>query len=634
MGKGDKYNVSESVLNEYNDFSKVKLYHTKPLNIFNAAFDGTVRSLVDYIDYSVKKFNQYTQPPEDSEDWEVHLALPNVRNKLMAILARLSAQRVKGEFFPQNQSQISDKIISKIVSYLVEWSDDVSNQDLVNLEWMFETALKGTGILLEDYYKYSREIKEIKSTDPETGKSVWKKKKITEDMCYSKVVPLEEFYVWNIRQEDIQKQYKVYWATTMDFEDFKRTFKKYPKSKDVLPGGSDELNKTFYSEFLSDLPGGSIGVLRMWCQDKDEFRIFANGVELTEEDNPIPFKHKKYPFSKGIYEPLLPGYFYGKSLPDKCGNLSDSIDQLFNDLFNRNKIQLRSPLIANKDSVFADTIWRPDNIIYYEGEKPESLDIKGSNQDFNKLYDILNSQLNTSTVSPISQGQPGSRSTAREIILAEEHANELIGLFLRFMEIGEKQRLELRVSNLLQFQTNRIQELSDENFSKAVRVFKQYGIMLENGTIGTREIRLKDPSQITSPEILEKEYKKDYEIFEISTEFIRDLNLYIKIIPNSSVKISVTLKKALDIEYAMTMVKLFSSQVNMRELAVDVTESYDKDPNKLLVNEQTQSQESGWEQEVNGENTPETSSMGKAEQFSGNALSQAGSLAGLGTLAL
>ena len=580
--------INQRVVEEYNDFQLMKTRRQRPYRQFNSAFDGRVRTLREYIDYSFAKFNQFVEYPEDSEDYEIQLALPNVRNKLMAILARLSAQRMKAEIHPQNIDQNLDKLVSRFLGQMLEWSDDLADQDKVNFYWMLETAMKGTGVLCEDYYKRTKEVKAIQEYDAKTGKSIWKKEKQTEDKCYSFVVPLEEFYVWNMREPDLDKQHKVIWATLMDFKEFQACFKGYAKAKDVRPTGTLAIDEeTFYNDYLADQPNESVMVLRSFNQDTDEFKIIAGDVELTEENNPIPFKHKKAPFAKSIYEPIQVDFFYGKSLPDKLGNLSDAIDQLFNDLFNRNQMTLKAPLVAQEGSMLQDSVWRPDSILFYTGpNKPERLEVGGSSQDTERLFGILDSQLNLSSVSPATQGQTGSGSTAREVIIAQENANELMSMFLRFMEWGEKQRAYLRVSNLLQFMTKSASEkVTGDNY----RVILQHSVELENGKIGTREIRLKSQKDITKPEVLEQEYAPDREIIEIPVELIKDLNFYIRIIPNSSIKISQALKKALDIEYANTMMQFFPNLVEQRALATEVTEAFEKNPDRLLIREgQTQ----------------------------------------------
>ena len=576
-----KNTVDERVEEELADFGLAKAVRNKPYRLFNSAYDGTLRDLNQYIDYSQGKFNQYIEYPADTEEYEIQLSLPNIRNKMMAILARLSSQRMKAEFFPQNSSHKVDKIVTDYLRDVFEWSDDKSNHDVVNFYWMLETAMKGTGILLEDYFKYTRVIKDIKETK-EDGSSVWKKRDIVEDGLQAYVLPLEEVYIWNIREPNIQKQHKVYWASTMPLADFKHRFRNYPKTKDVIPGGSLALDdKSFFNEYLNNVPEGHVQVLHMWSAELDEFKIIANNEELTEEDNPIPFKHKKIPLVKNIYEPIAADFFYGKAFPDIVGNISDSIDQLFNDLFNLNQLRMKAPILAQTGTVLSDVIWRTDNVVEYDGEKPEQMKVSGGGNDVDRLNNILFGQLNDSSVSPVGQGQVGSGSTAREVVLAEEHANERMNMFLRFMEWGEKDRADMRIKNILQFFTRPLigQHVAEE---KNYRVFVQNNVSLNNGTIGTREIRFKPAEQITPPAVLEKLQRDDLEIIEMDIDFIRNLDLYTRIIPNSSVKMSEALRKALTMEFTQGMVTFFPDLTNRPELAVEYVRDYDKNPDKLI----------------------------------------------------
>ena len=144
----------------------------------------------------------------------------------------------------------------------------------------------------------------------------------------------------------------------------------------------------------------------------------------------------------------------------------------------------------------------------------------------------------------------------------------------------------MRISNILQFLTlpKNISELVDDKTAQEFRTFILNNVKLANGTVGTRIIKFKADEQITPASVLEKQNKeKDMEIIELGVDFLRKLNLYVKIVPNSSIKISEALKKALNVEFAGTMVKLFPNVVNIRELAFDLVESFDKDPDKLLA---------------------------------------------------
>lgn len=588
----EKPSVTDDVVQAYSDFARVRENHQRQFVHFNSSFDGQTRNWQQYIDYSFKKFNQFVEIPQDAENYEVHLALPNIRNKLMAILARLSAQRMKSEIHAQNVEQNFDRIVSKYLESMLEWSDDTSQQDVVNFYWMLETAMKGTGILMEDYYKHVREIKDIKVYDATTGQSKWKKRTETEDGCHSFIIPLEEFYVWNMRMNayDLQKQYKTYWVTLMDWQDFQYCFRRYPavKKNEVKPGGYfSEADKAFYNDYLSTLPEKTVEVMREWCKEADTFAIYANGTRLTEPDNPIPFKHKNYPQVAAVYEPIAHDFFPGKSLPDKMGNISDAIDQTFNDLFNRNQIEMKAPLVAKKGSTMQNSVWRPDTIIEYTGERPEVLKVSTSTQDTDRVFNILNEQLNLSSVSPTGQGQTGSGSTAREVVIAQENANELMNMFLRFMEWAEVRRVDLRLPNILQFLTTpvNVKEVAGDESAEMVDTYRtlfQHGVELESGEYGTREIRIKPDMKITPPQVLEKQFNPAHEIYEVGAEFIRQIKFFSKVVPNSSVKLSKALIKALDQEYVQTMVQLFPDLVDRMKLAGELTEAFDKSPDKLL----------------------------------------------------
>lgn len=585
--------VEDDVVSELKDFQRVRENHSRPLYQFNSAYNGEIRSLTTYIEYCFRKLNQFVDIPKDSEDYEIHLALPNIRNKLFAILYRVAAQRMKSEFYPQNVEQPFDKIVQKFLSELAEWSDETSQQLMVTTMWLFETCFKGTGILCEDYYKHTREIPEVQVYDTETGKSTWKKKKIVEDKCYSFVIPLEEFYVWDISLPfyRIQEQYKIYWETVMKWEDFQAKFHKYPNAKNVKKSGDYRTeNEPFYNDNLRDLEDDQVRVIRVWCREMGTFKIIAGGEKLTEDDI-FPFKHGFYPVIPLIYELIQFDFFYGKSFVDKNGNLSDAIDQLFNDTFNLNQLEMKAPLVAKQGSTLQDSPWRPNNILWYTGEKPEPLSVsRTGSQNTDRLFGILKNQMDLSSVSETFQGQTGSGSTAREIILAQENTLAVMNGLIMVLEWGEWMRMQMRMSNMLQFQTTplllrNLTENADE-FMGAYREVVRYDVELENGRRGTRKIKIMPKSKMSSFSQLERQQSDTLEIWEIDAEFIRNLKLYIKVIPNSSIKQSKTLQKALDLEFTSTSMTLFPDLANKQELYTNLIETFDKSPEKLILKQE------------------------------------------------
>src|SRR3990167_9200186 len=77
------------------------------------------RSLIDYVNDSVDRFNGYIPPREDpARDWGAHVFNNITRQKCIAINAQVTAERVKEEIFPQNHDQEDDVLASEIIKKL------------------------------------------------------------------------------------------------------------------------------------------------------------------------------------------------------------------------------------------------------------------------------------------------------------------------------------------------------------------------------------------------------------------------------------------------------------------------------------------------------------------------------------
>lgn len=527
----------EFLMKTYRDLEKDIQLKEQPLKILND------RSLQTYWDDSNDDYNVYV-PPQRSDDWMKQYRRPLSRDKANALFSHLAQQLIVPEVMAQNKEQEIDRSVSRALRGLLEHADtndgapsDSGSSKFVRI--VHKGVIEGTIHVQDD---------------------------MVDGKAFKDIVPNEEVFVPNYWQPDIQKQgHLIRFQTKVHYEEAKAEFGDLPNFKYVRSGALSgwDISKTepkFKEIDVGLLTEDEVHIIRVWRpagKKQKLFNVIVNGVLLLGPENKSPYKHGMYPIYKEVLELIDARFYWGRSLPDKARSDQAIYDAFYTIILNKAKLNLLPPMVSMNGLHVDQDIVVPGKITSITENIDNLKRVPGvaepiTQSDVN-ILGLLEKSIDTSTSSPIIAGQSGEgERTAREAILQEANAQKLLGLFGLMIANLIRQGAYLRLRNIIQFYPrNKVNEIS-----KVVVP----GQILGNGKTGALEVLFKRPPTMSADELLEMstemlreeeaaaERGEPKEKMIIDPSYLEDLDLFIVISPNATLRKSDALEKALEIE--------------------------------------------------------------------------------------
>jgi hypothetical protein len=567
------------------------------------------KDLSSWIDNNEKRWNAYIDAPDSSlEDWQDTYTSQKTRDKVLAIFSRIST--LYKPFFYNNTDQ--SRKINTILGDMYDYSTEDGDDKFVELMSYLETIINGTCILYDGCKKYARDSFDVSDYDPTTGEAKYSKKKIINWSLESEIVPLNDFYFGSMKQMSMQKQPFVFWVTNIDQDTFWDEFKKYNNIKFVTPGktfssGEDD---TFYSRYT--LSEDEVELVRCYDPFLDEFVIYANGVQITPDESHIPFygpNGKELPFAINRFEITNPKFVYGNSLPNKLAKEQDISDKMFRMILDQMYLAMH-PILVHDGSVDMprNLLREPGLVLPLQGGKDSIFELSASPPPpaaFG-LLNLIENNIQKSSVSSSAQGMPGDAGSATEALIAERGLNQLIGMFGRMVKIFLKDRATIRIHHILQFymQPEKIYyslgENGEETIKTEFRRFIKTNQLLprdenneEAGFVrGNRVIEVvSDQQDILAPNQLDSRSRVSEadgmptKFIQFTPEFIRNIFPFVKISFNPEADMSDNVSKIQSKEFITGFATLFPNRMQQPEvndrLAREYVESYNKNPDEF-----------------------------------------------------
>ena len=530
----------------YEEFSSMRDVMNKPYGYFNN------RNLLQFINDSEKRFNGYvpSRASQGKEKWQANFFHPVTRNKTMAILAAVALDIPPIKIVATNEKNEVNQRIASIVNMLVKGSYDNEDIEEQNFFEVFEGAVKGTVISYDGYLKTKVKRKNIKSFDLITGAVEFEEKEVVIDEgCKSFIIPLENFFVYDAFIRKIQDQPAVIWTQYMNQRDFAYEFSNYPKFKHVKVGSEllekDVQQRFFYDDWVKRTKDRPIEVVRYYNKVNDEMIVIANGVLMLEAPMMLGQKRKYYPFSKSGYAPFANNFFWMNSIPNQLMGEQDVLNSFYNTTVDKAFKSLVTSLLignTNKDdfdledgSVTMDTKIYVNDINQVKEMPNEGV----SSADFNMIK-LLGAGLDLSSVDSAQQGVQGNGVTAREVVIANENARKLKGIFFLFITSFWLQKIKLRTLVVLtNYTTSKVNQILGTDKAKQFRKFIVENVELSNGKKGSKGIIIAadQKSLPTQNEIDQSvaEYKEvnpgaEYEEIAVTSDYINEWEYKVRIV--------------------------------------------------------------------------------------------------------
>lgn len=576
------------------------------------------RTLTTYLEDNVRRFVTNRDEREDVEDWQARVFDPFTRNKVIAILGRVSQALPKPEFTAVGEEDFTR---ASILTDLYDHADRIDDNEELMFYALLEACVKGTVVGYEGYEEKTRAIRDIKEYDSGDRIRLIDGKKITRKV-FGSIVPLEDFYPSSVGVRKIRDMPFAFWRSVITGEEFKMKFAQYDKAQYVnafFPITGEEVERPYWHDYVSmDVGEGMVEVLRYYNQDTDEFVILANGIWLNplgekEDIMPIPFIHKRLPFWSSVYEPFGQDFFYGKSLPDKLKAMQDVINVLHNMMLDQSFLSIFPPILTEGFDDIEDDYLRPGRRISVDRVDAYKELAISSPDNFHKfILEYTKRVLEESSVDAVTQGVAGvgDRVTATEIERAAQGVASILGLFTQFVKWGVRDKARLRAPNILQFYKKPMLEQvlgegETEKFNKAFNTFKIEDTVLTSGKRGTRIIEMfaddvKKPTKLelqAQAKIVEGQTRTNVEKIVISPKFIRNFEFDIKLAPNPQANESKALQKALLLEFTNVALEGFPELLDKENLFAEISALYGYRPEKFMKRQEP-------EQGLSGEGGP------------------------------
>lgn len=566
------------------------------------------RSLREYVSDSVDRWNGYVPPRQDpAADWGAKVFDNVTRNKVISIMAQVTAEQTKAEFFATLDGDEGDRRAAELMKHLHDYTWYKNKDDEQQFYTVLEANVKGTAVGYEGYKLDRRTIKEIDNYNPDTGEISFHESTIEDyNDVYGEIIPLLDFYPGNIFVRDMQKQPYVIWRTVMDWDVFQAEFEHYDNAKNVLPASSMTMNQaageatqmtredrsmimneTYVSQNL--LPN-QVEVLRYFDKWNDEFHITANNTLLTKTTSPLPWDHKNYPFWKTVYEPFETAFFYGKSLPDKLKYDQDVLNSLYEMMLDQSYLSINPPILTQGVEGIRDEFLYPGRRIQVEDvTQTREMNISAPGNAHFQMIQMVKTNIDKSSYDNALSGLSGTRITAFQVGIAKEQAQKILAVFLRTLEWGVRDKMDLRIKNILQFYRlpMKIAKIAGEDKVQYRQIILQNSI-LADGTKGKQVVNIVNgpgdlPTQqsLNDKELGHLNRGENVALSYVTTEMLKSIDLTFRIIPNSSLQMSEALKRALELDYQQKANLLYGDLLNRDEAFREFNEAFDKDPMKM-----------------------------------------------------
>lgn len=421
------------------------------------------RTLLEFIDDSEKRVQGYVPSREEQgkEEWQSNVFNQATRNKTKALVAAVASTPPKTPIRARSMLDGSyDFRRSEYMEMLVEHARSGINPE-VSIFWeAWQGAVQGTVIKYIGYFKSVQKRKYIKSYNLETGEMEFGERDVVvSDECVDAFVNLNELFIKNIYIHDIQEQPAIAWVRYLDRATTEMELGKYKNWKFVHGKNHQrykaETRTWALEKFQDRVDEDEYEVIKYYNKAKDKYCIIVNGVLLLSVPLLWGLRKKYYPFAKQIFEPFSGReFFYGNSLPNANMDVQDTINSLYNMALDKNYRSLVPEKLVgtkNKDLLELENEESGiDNVIYVDDvNQVKYLESPGVNNAEFGLIKFVGQQMDLGTVDSNQQGIANRGVTAREIVIANENAKKIKGIFFTFLSDLWIQKTKLTVTNIL-----------------------------------------------------------------------------------------------------------------------------------------------------------------------------------------
>lgn len=378
-------------------------------------------SLIGRDQYDMMSFNTYQ--PNNGEAWEGNpqgawrsrALRPVVRNKCMSIAAHATARLIFPKVFAFNENSDEQREAAEVIEDLMEWSGDISDYSHTALMRVI-TAMSSPASI--GYTEYGEVTRLVKTHKDESGK--WIEKRVRDEAypCFmDTIVPVNQLYIQNFYEPDIQKQGWLIWRKVYSFSEAQSKYMGiYENWKYVRPGVQtiyDDANRTFYYVYDPNMRQEDVEEITYWNKNLDLKITMVNGVMLTSHDNPNPRQDKLYPFDKFGYEPIHNRFFYYKSLAFKLQHDAEIVNTLYQMVIDGTYLSIFKPMVNVGGEIIASDVIVPGAVTTLSSPDADlrAINVGSDLRSGLETLSVVEKSINESSQEPLQQGVAESSGT-------------------------------------------------------------------------------------------------------------------------------------------------------------------------------------------------------------------------------
>lgn len=533
-------------------------------NMTKAREEFNDRNVIDYVNDNKRNFNSYVPPKSSDPDeaWRAQTVRPITRNRLISIAAHITATLLYPKVSAQDENSDEDKDAANVMRDIMEWVIDNSDYERVNIMGVI-TALWSPALILEaSYVEAMRKVRERLENGEVSVKEV-----LDEELSgfQASVVPVDELYIANVYQHHIQRQRFLIRRRFISYDEAKAIYGEHPNFDFVKAGVkfaySPELD-TFYQQRDTDISESQVELCIYYNRFEDLEQVVINGILVTDVNQGLKRKDKRYPFAKTGFEYIDEGrFFYFKSAADKIGSDQELVNTLYNMVIDGTFLSLMPPHVLYGDEEIDASVVAPGAITALsENTKLEAINIRSDLRGGLQAIEKVESSISESTQDPMQAGQavPGER-TAYETSKLQMNAAVALDLFARMIGFVVKDFGKLLVSDILQHMT--VATVEDLISGESALKFRSFVLpdKLEGSRRVTKKIVFTNdlPNEMTEKEQMDRSFdlldeqggmESDRSIALVNPELFRERNYYLRVSVDELQPKSEALQRALNLE--------------------------------------------------------------------------------------
>lgn len=615
----DKYYKTQVEPSPYNPSQEEKDVRSMIIRHFGLGYLTMYTPRVEFNDLCVldrmqvdqMSFNTY-QPnnggPSEGDElnaWRSRAMKPIVRNKVISIAAHATARLIFPKVFAYNESSDSQREAAQVMRDLMEWSGDQSNYANTSLHAILTSLTDPASIVYTEYAEVFRSVKREKIN----GK--YREEQILDDTLsgfQDTMVPVDELYIENFYEPDIQKQGWLVWRRVFSYSLAEAKYAQlYPdKFKYVKPGVQiiyNDANESFYQVYDNNMRSEDVEEVIYFNRTLDLKIILVNGVMLTDPDNANPRNDKLYPFVKFGYELINNRCFYYKSLAFKLQQDANIVNTLYPMIIDGTYLNVFPAMVNVGGEEIGSDVIIPGAVTTLSDPNADLRMINNStSQALNTGMTTLQAveeSLSESSQDPIQSGQADAGSqTAYEISRLEQNAATVLGLFVKSISEWVKGYGKLRLGDILQYLTIIDADRITDN---PAAVYKTFLLQDKdsNGQVKSRKIEFTNdvPDEpMTDEEALNMSYgimeeqggdDSNTELYKANPEMFRNLTYMMTVDADVLNPRSEDLERAFDLEtYDRMIGNPMADQEEAYRLLLSTNPKTKKDPDKYIMAQQ------------------------------------------------